>query len=732
MTSDSGLDRLAALAGVEPDYWDIWGNHHPVGEAAKRDILAALGFPADNDATTAAAIAALEEAAWRRMLPPVVVVHAEETITVPVCLPRARLLSRIDYEVIEEAGARHSLEFAPDTAALTEERTVNGEARAIVTLPLPVPLPLGYHTLRMTGFADGHTRIIVAPRSCYLPRVLAEGHQVWGVAAQLYTLRRPGNWGIGDFTDLLAAVDACARSGADLLGLNPLHALFPQHPEWASPYSPASRLFLNPLYIDPEAIPEFATCPEAQTLFRHAGDELQALRDRRYVDYTAVAQFKLKVLYALFEWFRRHGRSDGQARHADFSRYCSEEGEPLRRFALFNTLAEHFPGTRWQQWPEPFRNPNSPEAAQFGREHAARVEFFMYVQWNADRQLAAAQARALASGMAIGLYADLAVGGARESADAWAGPETLVQTAKVGCPPDPFNMLGQDWQIPPLHPHRLRELAYEPFIAILRANMRHAGALRIDHAMGMLHLFWIPGDGTPAGGAYVKYPFEDLLAVLALESHRNRCLVVGEDLGTVPDGFRERMAQANVLSYRVLYFEKAGGRYKRPDEYPPLSLACISTHDLATLWGYWQGADIELKQQLAQYPSAQALQDEQQARVHDRYLLLQALADEGLLPAGRDPDNVDGAPMDAELAAALHAYLARSPARILLVQIDDLMQEGEQINLPGTIDERPNWRRKLGGPVEGLPDLPTMKALRAALLARRQAKAPPPEAPSGG
>jgi 4-alpha-glucanotransferase len=320
--------------------------------------------------------------------------------------------------------------------------------------------------------------------------------------------------------------------------------------------------------------------------------------------------------------------------------------------------------------------------------------------------------------MAVGLYVDLAVGAAREGADAWGNPEVIVQQAKVGCPPDPFNMLGQDWAIPPLHPHLLRERAYQPFIAMLRANMRHAGALRIDHVMGLMHLFWIPADGTPAHGAYVQYPFEDLLALVALESQRAQCLVVGEDLGTVPDGFRERMAEANILSYRVLYFERAGDRYKRPGEYPALALACVSTHDLATLWGYWQGADIHLKQSLDQYPSAKAVEVEKGARVHDRYLLLKALAAEGLLPAGRDPDNVDGLPMDSRLAAALHTYLARSPAQILLVQIDDLMEEEEQINLPGTDTERPNWRRKLSKPVDVLPGMATTRTLEPALRLR--------------
>lgn len=722
MTNSRGLDRLAELAGIEPEYWDIWGNHHPIGDAAKRDILGALGIAAGTPDAIETSLAGLEDAPWQRLLPPVVVVGENEPIEVSVCIAGSRLTGPISGEVIEESGRQHAFEFLPDEAPIEDRRTIAGEERARLTLVVPVTLPIGYHTLRLAETSDGSTRIIVAPPRAYLPPALAEGGRVWGLSAQLYTLRRPGNWGVGDFTDLIAAVDASAKAGADVLGLNPLHALFPQHPDWASPYSPASRLFLNPIYIDVEAVPEFATCLEAQTLVRHNGDQLARWRSSRYVDYPEIIRFKLKVLYALFEWFRRPGKHDVISRRDAFQKFCTGQGEALRRFALFNAIAEAHPGLAWQEWPKSLRRPDTPEAQAFAKEHETRVEFYMYVQWNAATQLDAAQQHALSSGMAIGLYADLAVGGARESADAWGNPEAMVLDAKVGCPPDPFNMLGQDWQIPPLHPLALRDQAYEPFIAILRANMRHAGALRIDHVMALLHLFWIPADGTPAGGAYVKYPFEEMLAVLALESHRHQCLVVGEDLGTVPEGFRERMERASVLSYRVLYFEKEGDRYRQPNEYPANALACISTHDLATIWGYWEGADIDLKEQLKQYPHAAAVDEERGARVHDRYLLLSALATADLLPADRDPNNVDGLPMDAQLAAALHSYLARSPAQILLVQIDDLMEEDEQINLPGTIDERPNWRRKLSKQVEELSTLPTLAAMKPALQERRQTR----------
>jgi 4-alpha-glucanotransferase len=326
--------------------------------------------------------------------------------------------------------------------------------------------------------------------------------------------------------------------------------------------------------------------------------------------------------------------------------------------------------------------------------------------------------------LAVGLYRDLAVGVDPVGADAWSEQDLVVTEIHVGAPPDPFNMLGQDWGLPPLNPLTLTEKAYEPFIAILRANMRHAGALRIDHVMALLHLYWIPADAPAKDGIYVTYPFEDLLGVLALESQRSRCMIIGEDLGTVPEGFRERMAEANVLSYRVLYFEKDGKRFKRPHEYPDLALACVTTHDLATLAGFWKGSDIELRQTLELYPSLAEEQREWQERTQDRTILLAALAEENLLPQATEEENATRV-ISPELVAAVHRYLALSPAMLLMVQIDDLTGEEEQLNLPGTIDEYPNWRRRVAVPVEDLASAPVMLALEQA-LSERSAPRPAP------
>jgi 4-alpha-glucanotransferase len=713
MTDTAALDRLAELAGVEPDYWDIWGNHHQIGAPSKRRILAALGYPADSDSAIAASISRIEEDDWRRPLPPVLVLRADQPLLVPVVVAADAAARRISIVVSEENGTSHEVPFLPADSQPIDGRRIDDREMQRYQARLPFRLPLGYHSLRIADVDHALMRLIVVPDAAYLPPQLAAGRTSWGISTQLYSLQGSHDWGIGDFSDLGNLVDVAAGLHASVIGVNPLHALFPQEPERASPYSPSSRLFLNPLYIDVEAVPEYRDTTGAAL---PAAEVPAGLQPAANVDYTRVTEVKRAILEQIYRRFRAAGSSD---RAAAFRRFCDEQGGALQRFALFEALTERFDAVPWQEWPPAFRHPDSPEVDAFGHEHADRIEFHKFLQWLADGQLAEAQMRAHAHGLEIGLYRDLAVGCAIDSADAWTDQQVIVQQAKVGCPPDPFNMLGQDWGVPPLHPHRLRQAAYEPFIAILRANMQHAGALRIDHVMGLMHLFWIPATGVPAEGAYVRYPFDDLLGVLALESQRNRCLVVGEDLGTVPEGFRERMARINVLSYRVLYFEKDGDRFKRPAEYPALALACVTTHDLATLQGFWHGSDIDLRQRLGLYPSADAEANERAARWRDRVLLLQALAAEGLLPPGVHPDDPGATAMTPALAASLHAYLAHSPAAILLTQIDDLTAEIEQINVPGTVDERPNWRRRLGVTVDAVPAAPVARALAASLATLR-------------
>ncbi|MGE5792443.1 MAG: malto-oligosyltrehalose synthase, partial [Bacteroidota bacterium] len=710
MAEGTALEQLAERHGVALEYFDIWGNRHRAAPESLAAILNAMGVRTDGGPAAEAALAAEEATRWRRVLPAVMVVRADRLpsrvrLTLPAALDDARLAWRVH----EESGAEHGGELVPGALPVLESAApADGTAHyAARELALPVTPPPGYHRLEILhgGAALAAMPLIVVPPQCYAPPALAGGGRVWGVTAQLYAVRSERNWGIGDFSDLRALVEQWGARGAAMIGVNPLHALFPHNPAHASPYSPSSRLFVNTLYVDVEAVDDYRECEEARVYVRSAAFQarLKALREAELVDYPAVAAAKLDVLERLYGHFRRRHLGEGAqgTRAQAFRAFQAREGERLRRHALFEALQERFYRADptvwgWPVWPEACRDPAASEVERLAGELAERVEFYAYLQWQADVQLAAVGRRSFELGLAVGLYQDLAVSVDRAGAETWSNQDLYAAGASVGAPPDDFALNGQDWGLPPLVPDRLRETAFEPFVATLRAGMRHAGALRIDHVMGLMRLFWVPPGGAPKDGAYVHYPLDDLLGLVALESQRNRCLVVGEDLGTVPDEVRAALAAAGVLSYRLLYFERgAAGDFRPPGEYPAQAIVAASTHDLPTLAGWWSGADLELRASLGLFPSAAAREEQVVGRAQDRARLLLALERESLLPAGATVDPVSLPGMTPELVRALHLYLARSPAQLLAVQLEDALGVRDQVNLPGTAGEHPNWRRKL-------------------------------------
>jgi len=543
---------------------------------------------------------------------------------------------------------------------------------------------------------------------CFQPAALRDNGRIWGLSIQLYSLRSRRNWGIGDFTDLAALVDVVASAGGDFIGLNPLHALFPDNPAHISPYSPSHRAYLNTLYIDVEAVPEFAACNAARCRLASADFQarLAALRATEVVDYVGVAEAKFEMLPLLFEQFKQTGEKTA------FAAWRKERGSALERHARYEALQAHFRQTEgawgWPAWPQAYRDPDAQAVADFATTHADAVSYSAWLQWVADTQLAAVAARTKQRGMAIGLYQDLAVGANSGGSEVWSWQSIFAignecnGGASTGAPPDELNLLGQDWGLPPFVPHRLRAAGYQPFIDILRANMRHAGALRIDHVMGLTRLFWVPPDTPATEGAYVHYTFDDLLGLVANESLRNSCLVIGEDLGTVPEGFRERLFEAGVLSYHPLIFERyPDGQFRLPADMPQQALVAASTHDLPTLAGFWRGVDLDVRTRLMLFPSDEIRQRLITERDWDRGRLLWALEREGLLPEGVDKEPIALPELTPEVIAGIHAYLARSPAMLLVVQPEDLLAVQEQINVPGTLEnQHPNWQRKLPLPIE--------------------------------
>ncbi len=705
------LHELSDRVGIETAYRDAWGAERLVAAETLQSLLGVMGFPTASPEEIGASLQHVVEAEWSSMLPPVVVADLDRPCTVPINLATGAT-DALTWQVVLEDGSAIDGAAVPDDL----ERLAAEGQRTRRLLSIEHRLPAGYHRLILSQGAEAADAVlIVAPAACYLPPDFAgDGFglesqgagRVWGLAAQLYSLRSPRNWGIGDFADLKELAIGSAARGARAIGLNPLHALFPAEPRHVSPYSPSSRRFLNPLYLDIEAIPDFGECAAARELVHTPAFvlRLQQVRDSNLVDHVAVASAKNQVLALLWRSFAEKHLTDtgaSSARGQAYRKFERDGGAALADFALFEALHAAFGHTdfSWRHWPEGYRDPASPEVGQFKDAHRDQVGYFIYLQWEADRQLGDVDYIARAAGLSVGLYRDIAVGTDPSGAEGWSDQRILLRGATIGAPPDILNLKGQNWGLNAADPRQMQASAYASFIAAIRANMRHAGAIRLDHVMALKHLYVIP-EGNPSGaGSYIRYPMEDLLRVVALESHRARCAVVGEDLGTVPEGFRERLEAANILSYRLLVFERrVDGTFLPPSAYPPLATASSGTHDLPTLKGFWLGNDLDWRERLDMYPDPSIGQIERTQRVRERRLLLDALIAQGVLPPTLAAELLpeDEVPVfHFELVEAVHRYLGESPARLMLIQLEDAVGSEDMINLPGTTDEHPNWRRKL-------------------------------------
>lgn len=656
----SALARLAAACGIEPCFWDVEGRRRDAQPESIRAILAAMGRPADDEAAAAASLAALEDERRQDLLPPVMVVREGERP--PGALPDDR---RCIWTLVEESGRRH-------------------EGTALQTLP--DTLPCGYHRLDVAcGAREGAMSLIVVPQRCHLPESVSTGGRPWGIAVHLYTLRSAPHWGAGDLGDLARLGRWAAQAGAATLAINPLHALSLRDPGAASPYFPSSRLFVNPAYLDIPALPEFARSETARRIVSESSPLLDGLRAESLTDHRAVAALKSRLLEAIFHDFRLR---DEAGEGADFAAFRQRGGGRLESFATFEALAEHFATPVWREWPAAFHAPLSAAVAGFGQDNRVQVAYRAFVQWLCARQLAATRTAMKADGLSLGLYGDMALGVDPMGADAWIDQPVYSDLAQLGAPPDDLGPAGQAWGIAAPLPEALYRAAYAPFIAAVRANMAQADILRIDHVMALQRCFWIPRGMSPKEGAYVRYPLSDLLGIVALESRRAGTVVIGEDLGTVDPELRRALADADAFSMRLLYFEKEGEHFRPPGGWPRRAVASVGTHDLPPLKGFWQGRDISTRQRLGLDAGADEAGRAEQRRQRNREGLLRALDLAGL------PVSAPYAP-DALLRRAIHRFLARTQSWLALVQLDDLTEETDPINLPGTVSEYPNWRRKL-------------------------------------
>jgi 4-alpha-glucanotransferase len=699
------IERMAALRGLGDAYHDYRGELKVFSLETKIAVLRAMGCAVDDASALAAACGELESARWREFLPPLAAARAAR-IGIDINVTARDFGSTLVWSVILEDGSRR--DGATSTADCRElwRGEVQGSWITRRRFELPVDLPPGYHEFKATvaGGASHRCVLIISPPRCHQPAAILAGRRLWGIAVQLYTLRSRQNWGIGDFSDLQLLIRWAASCGAGFVGLNPLHALAPADPARSSPYSASSRHFLNVLYIAVAAVPEFGECAAASNRMAEPqiASRLRELRAQSHVDYRGVADLKFEILALLYQDFRDRHLARSSGRGLKFRAFAAAQGAALETHARFDALDRYFRATLgvasgWSNWPEEFRDVNGDAARRFAVEHPAEVEFYVYLQWLAHEQLAGAQALTRELGMPIGLYGDYAVGANPSGSETWMDPASFALAAEIGAPPDPLALKGQGWGIPPQDPTAMQQQRLQGFVHLIRANMRYYGALRLDHVMSLFRLWWVPQGCSPTEGAYVHYPLQQLLTALTLESARNHCLVVGEDLGIVPDEIRQSMPEFGLYHYKVLLFEKIDGRFRRPDEYLKDALATPATHDMPTLRSYWEGRDIELRRRLNLYPSAEIENRVAEERARDRERLLAALREQGLNPP---QPSTPLEPFTAELAQALQLYLARSPTVMVALQIEDLLGLVDPVNVPGTHHEYPNWQRKLDADIE--------------------------------
>ena len=674
---DGALRDLSQAMGVLPRWRDLVGVEQVTDPDTQRVLLGAMGVPAASEAEIRESLADLRaRQAARRIAEEIVVTAGREG--------RISLASAAAWHLELESG---------DAQAGRNEREI------------AFTLPVGLHRLTI---GDQRCLVIAAPERVPAVGEVAGRGKAWGVSAALHGLRSRRNLGVGDYRDLAEAAERTARLGADFIGINPVHARGAAS-EGFSPYSPTCRTALEPGYIAADAVPGFESCAGVRRVLEECDADLEAEKSGGILDYETHERLQREVLEALF---RATIEADGPAA-ADLAVWRNGPGRALEWFAVFEAIARVH-GPDWRAWPGALRAAGSPQVQHVASEHAGSVRYHAWLQWLAGRQLAGAQAAARGAGMAFGLYLDLAAGVRPGGADTWAAPACFARGVSLGAPPDAFSPGGQTWNLAPFNPPGLRAAAYQPFVHMLRAAMAHAGIIRIDHVLGLNRSFWVPESGAPGG--YVSYPLEPLLALVRIEAVRAGCIVVGEDLGSVPRRLRRRLAGAGLLGCAVMQFETDAHGFRPPRHYRPASLASAGTHDTPTLKGWWSDRDIELRHRLGQ-TTAKDRTAALAARAAERGALGRLLVEEGHAPPGLDPV---APPLEADGATvvAVHAVLAGAGSSLLAVQLDDALGIVEQQNLPGTIDEHPNWRRRYPVAVEALADDPGLAAIATVIGSR--------------
>jgi 4-alpha-glucanotransferase len=676
-TLTPSLTELAKAYGVATDFWDWRGNHVTVAVETVTAVLTALGVDVQTAESVEQSLAELRAAPWRRTLPPCTVVRVGELREISVHVPDGqRVMVRV---LLEDGGPPRELGHLD---RYVEPREIDGQLVGEATVLLPPDLPLGWHTIEaIVGDATTRASLAVTPAYLGLPPSMGLHDRAWGFMTQLYSVRSKRSWAHGDLDDLgEIARWSGAELGAGFVLVNPMHAPNPTLPVERSPYLPVTRRFMSPLYIRVEEVPEFGYLSgPARTEIERMGLELRARNAADLlVDRDAVWEAKRSALTMV------HAVPRSPGRQADYELFLEREGGGLRDFATWCALAEVH-GPVWSQWPHSLQDPRSAVVARTALELADRVDFFCWLQWIVDGQLAAAHGRALAAGMSLGVVHDLAVGVHRDGADTWALQDVMARGVTVGAPADAFNQQGQDWSQPPWRPDRLAEVSYAPYRDMLRTVLRHAGGVRVDHVLGLFRLWWVPAGRLPSEGTYVRFDHDALIGILALEAHRAGALVVGEDLGTVEPWVRDYLLERGILGTSILWFEQNWdeGTALPPEKWRELCLAAVTTHDLPPTAGYLAGEHIRIRAELGLL--TRSVDEELRIDAQEREMWLDLLVARGWLAEDARAD-------EQAVVLALHRALAATPSRLLGVALTDAVGDRRAINQPGTDTEYPNWQ----------------------------------------
>lgn len=708
------LAQLAEVYGIATEFWDWKGRLTHVSPETVVAVLGAMDVDASTDESAAAALAAHADRAWLSTLRRCVVTVEGRTASVDVHVPAGETVSLVVR--LEDGGTRPTRQVDNDVP----DRLVEGRRIGRATFELPADLPTGYHRLAAEwpeGSAE--STLIVTPAFVGFPPAMG-GRRIWGYGVQLYSVRSHDSWGMGDLQDLAdIATWSATQQFASYVLVNPLHAAQPMAPVEPSPYLPTSRRYVNPLYVRPESIPEYALLGEFDRgdIRRLKRRLKQRVDEEDTVARNDIWEAKLQALRIVF------AQGLKPARRMSLDDFARREGRALQQFAIWCVLAREF-GMNWRDWPADYQRPSSPAVSEFAQAHADEVAFFTWLQWIADTQLSSAQAAAKDAGMRVGIMNDLAVGVSVQSAEVWTLGDVFAPGVSVGAPPDHYNQLGQDWGQRPWRPERLDDLAYGPFRTMVSGILRHSGGIRVDHILGMFRLWWIP-EGRPASeGTYVRYNHEAMVGILALEAQRAGALVVGEDLGTVEPWAREYLASRGLLGTSVAWFERGhDGQILAPESWREYCLASVTTHDMPPTAGYLAMDHVRLQHELGLLTESLDTEISFARTEQEQWLTL--LRQRGYLAEG----DVDV----EEIVLAMHRFLLATPSRVLLAALTDAVGERRTQNQPGTVDEYPNWRVPLHGPdgrLLWLEDLYTdQRALR--LSGVMNAFALPPAFPRG-